>query len=226
MGLTEQSNTILVTSSVSAEGKSFTAINLAVSFTLIGKKVALLELDLRKPKVSRLLHLKNDVGISNYLVNQATIAEIIKPTEIKDLFVLPSGIIPPNPAELLQKEKFRQLIAEVKERFDYVIIDTPPIGPVTDTFLLKDYADATVYVVRQNKTQRMHLKMIEDINQKKRFKNLCLVFNGLKKIGFYYGAYGYGNYNSNNEGYYVMEDGNGSVNLLGDRIKSVFRMRS
>ena len=84
--------------------------------------------------MSRLLHLKSDVGISNYLVNQASIADIIKPTEIKDLFVLPSGIIPPNPAELLQKEKFKQLIAEVKERFDYVIIDTPPIGQLQILF--------------------------------------------------------------------------------------------
>ncbi|HVF80474.1 MAG TPA: polysaccharide biosynthesis tyrosine autokinase, partial [Flavisolibacter sp.] len=152
MGLNEKTNTILVTSSMSGEGKSFTAINLAVSFTLIGKKVALLELDLRKPKISKLLQLINDVGISNYLVGQATITDIIKPTEIKDLFVLPSGIIPPNPAELIQKERFRQLMTEVKSRFDYVIIDTAPVGPVADAFLLNEYTDATVFMVRQNKT--------------------------------------------------------------------------
>lgn len=226
MGLTEQSNTILVTSSVSGEGKSFTAINLAISFTLIGKKVALLELDLRKPKVSKLLHLKNDIGISNYLVNQATITDIIKPTEIKDLFVLPSGIIPPNPAELIQKEKFRQLMTEVKERFDYVIIDTAPVGPVTDAFLLKDYADATLYMVRQDKTERMYLKLIEDISKKKRFKNLCLVFNGLKKKGFSYGMYGYGNYGANGEGYYVSEDKPERIQVIGNRIKRTFGIKN
>lgn len=226
MGLSEQTNTILVTSSVSGEGKSFTAINLAISFTLIGKKVALLELDLRKPKVSKLLQLKNDVGISNYLVNQATINEIIKPTEIKDLFVLSSGIIPPNPAELIQRDKFKQLLSEVKERFDYVIIDTAPVGPVADTFLLKDYADATVYVVRQNKTQRMFLKMIEEINRSKRFKNLCIVFNGIKKKGFAYGAYGYGNYGANGNGYYVVEEEAGGIKLFGNRVKKAFGIKS
>ncbi|HUC79706.1 MAG TPA: polysaccharide biosynthesis tyrosine autokinase [Flavisolibacter sp.] len=226
MGLGEQTNTILVTSSVSGEGKSFMAVNLAVSFTLIGKKVALLELDLRKPKVSKLLQVKNDLGISNYLVNQATITDIIKPTEIKDLFILSSGIIPPNPAELIQREKFKQLMAEVKERFDYVIIDTAPVGPVADTFLLKEYADATVYVVRQNKTQRMYLKMIEDVNRNKRFKNLCIVFNGLKKKGFSYGAYGYGNYGATGNGYYVVEEEAGGIKLFGSRVKKAFGIKS
>ncbi len=191
MGLNEKTNTILVTSNLPGEGKSFTAINLAVSFTLIGKKVALLELDLRKPKISKLLQLDNETGISNYLVNQANITDIIKPTEIKDLFVLPSGIIPPNPGELIQKERFRDLIAEVKQRFDYVIIDTAPIGPVADAFLLNEYTDATVFMVRQNKTQKAHLSTIEELNRNKKFNNLCLVFNGLKKRGFSYGAYGY-----------------------------------
>lgn len=223
MGLTEKTNTILLTSSVSGEGKSFTAINLAISFTLIGKKVALLELDLRKPKVSKLLQLKNDIGITNYLVNQATITEIIKPTEIKDLFVLPSGIIPPNPAELLQRERFRQMMAEVKERFDYIIIDTAPVGPVSDAFLLKDFADATVYLVRQNKTQRISLKMIEDLRQKNRFNNLCIAFNGLKKRGFTYGSYGYG---STGEGYYVSEEKEGRIQLFGKRIKQTLGMKS
>lgn len=223
LGLAEKSNTILVTSSASGEGKSFTAINLAISFTLIGKKVALLELDLRKPKVSKLLSLRNDVGISNYLVNQASITDIIKPTEIKDLFVLPSGIIPPNPAELIQKDRFQQLMAEVKERFDFVIIDTAPVGPVADSFLLKEYADATVYMVRQNRTQRSHLRMIEDISRKKRFKNLCIVFNGVQKRGLAYGSYGYGSYAyGNGDGYYVADEPRaGSIKVLGNRIKKM-----
>jgi len=225
MGLTDKTNTILVTSSSSGEGKSFTAINLAISFTLIGKKVALLELDLRKPKVSKLLEIRNDVGISNYLVNQASINDIIKPTEIKDFFLLPSGIVPPNPAELLQKDRFRQLMAEVKERFDYVILDSAPIGPVADSFLLKDYADATVYIVRQNKTQRSYLKMIEEFNTKKNFKNLCLVFNGLRKRGLSYGSYGYNGY-AKGDGYYVNEDADGGIKVLGNRIKKFVGLKS
>ncbi|GAA4753165.1 polysaccharide biosynthesis tyrosine autokinase [Flavisolibacter ginsenosidimutans] len=225
MGLTDNSNTILVASSSSGEGKSFVAINLAISFTLIGKKVALLELDLRKPKVSKLLEVRNDVGISNYLVNQASINDIIKPTEFKDFFVLPSGIVPPNPAELLQKDRFRQLMAEAKERFDYVILDSAPLGPVADSFLLKDYADATVYIVRQNKTQRSYLKMIEEFNTKKKFKNLCIVFNGLRKRGLSYGGYGYNGY-ANGDGYYVNEDADGGIKVLGNRIKKFVGLKS
>lgn len=223
MGLSEKTNTILVTSSSSGEGKSFTAINLAISFTLIGKKVALLELDLRKPKVSKLLDVRNDVGISNYLVNQASITDIIKPTEIKDLYILSSGIIPPNPAELLQKDKFRQLMAEVEERFDYVILDSAPIGPVSDSFLLKDYADATVYIIRQNRTERSNLKLIDELNTKKKFKNLCIVFNGVRKRGISYGAYG--SY-SNGDGYYVNEESDGRVNVLGNRIRKIVGLKS
>lgn len=227
LGLTDKSNTVLVTSSSSGEGKSFTAINLAISFTLIGKKVALLELDLRKPKISKLLSLRNDIGISNYLVNQASITDIIKPTEIKDLFVVPSGIIPPNPAELIQKDRFRQMIAEVKERFDFVIIDTAPVGPVADSFLLKDYADATVYMVRQNRTQRSHLRMIEDINRKKRFKNLCIVFNGIQKRGLSYGSYGYGSYTyGNGDGYYVSDEPQGNIKVFGNRLKKMVGLKS
>lgn len=227
MGLAEKTNTILVTSSSSGEGKSFTAINLAISFTLIGKKVALLELDLRKPKVSKLLELRNDIGISNYLVNQASITDIIKPTEIKDLFVLSSGIIPPNPAELLLKDRFRQLIEEVKERFDYVILDSAPVGPVADSFLLKDYADATVFIVRQNKTLRSNLKIVEELHNKKKFKNLCIVFNGLRKRGFTYGASTYGSYGyGNGDGYYVNEEGEGRIQVLGNRLKKMVGLKS
>ncbi len=228
MGLTEKTNTILVTSSSSGEGKSFTAVNLAVSFTLIGKKVALLELDLRKPKVSKLLEIRNDVGISNYLVNQATITDIIKPTEIKDLFVLSSGVIPPNPAELLLKDRFKQMMAEVKERFDYVILDSAPVGPVADSFLLKDFADATVFIVRQDKTQKSSLKLIEELNSKKKFKNLCLVFNGLKKRGFTYGGstYGGGYAYGDGDGYYVNEDVEGRIKILGNRLKKIVGLKS
>lgn len=227
LGLAEGSNTVLITSSSSGEGKSFIAINLAISFTLIGKKVALLELDLRKPKVSKLLEVRNEMGISNYLVNQVGIGDIICPTEIKNLFVLPSGVIPPNPAELIQRDRFRQFMAEVKDRFDFVIIDTAPVGPVADSFLLKEYADATVYVVRQNKTLRSHLKMIDDINMKKRFKNLCIIFNGLGKRGLSYGAYGYGTYAyGNGDGYYVSEEQQGRISVIGNRIKKMVGLKS
>lgn len=222
MGVVDKNNTILVTSSISGEGKSFTAINLAISFTLTGKKVALLELDLRRPKISNLLNIKRDPGISNYLVNQASFDEVIKPTTIKDLYVIPSGPVPPNPSELMIKPKFRQFMSEVKERFDYIIIDTAPIGPVTDAFLLKDFADATIFVVRHDATPKVYLKLIDDLSKQRKFKNMCLVFNGLKRRGFSSSSYGYGSaygygysYAYGGENSYLDENGNGNGQVNG-----------
>ena len=115
MGLNEEHNTLMITSSVSGEGKSFIAINLAISLTLTGKKVALMELDLRKPKLSKILKVKKTPGISSCLVGKATVDEIVKPTEIPNLFVVSAGPIPPNPTELISGQKFRELIAELKQ---------------------------------------------------------------------------------------------------------------
>ncbi|HEY8660505.1 MAG TPA: polysaccharide biosynthesis tyrosine autokinase, partial [Hanamia sp.] len=112
MGLNEKKNTLMVTSSISGEGKSFVAINLAISFTLTGKKVALMELDLRKPKLSKILKVKKTPGVSSYLVNKASVDEIIKQTDIPGLYVISAGPIPPNPTELIQGEKFGELMAD------------------------------------------------------------------------------------------------------------------
>src|SRR6185312_14737410 len=136
MGLNEKHNTLMITSSVSGEGKSFVAINLAISFTLTGKKVALMEMDLRKPKLSKILNVKKTPGISSNLVGKASVDEIIKETHIPGLYVISAGPIPPNPTELIQGEKFAELVGELKTRFDYVIMDTAPVSPVTDAQLL------------------------------------------------------------------------------------------
>ncbi|RZL06012.1 MAG: polysaccharide biosynthesis tyrosine autokinase, partial [Pedobacter sp.] len=146
MGLNETNKTLLVTSSVSGEGKSFVAINLAISITLTGKKVALMEMDLRKPKLSLQLNVSKNPGISSYLVGKASIEEICKQTEFEGLFVVSAGPIPPNPTELIQLDKFREMMMELNARYDYVIIDTAPIGPVTDAQLLAPYVNTSVYV--------------------------------------------------------------------------------
>jgi capsular exopolysaccharide synthesis family protein len=201
MGITESANTVLLTSSISGEGKSFTAVNLAISFTLTGKRVALMEVDLRKPKLNKLLAVERSPGISNYVVNQATLDEIIKPTACPNLFLIPSGHIPPNPSELLLKDRFSQMMNIVKESFDYVIIDSAPIGPVTDSFLLKNFADVTIYMIRHDVTPKVYLRLISDLGKQEKFNNLSIVFNGLKRRGIaYYGSgysddgynYGYG----------------------------------
>ncbi|MEO6637815.1 MAG: polysaccharide biosynthesis tyrosine autokinase, partial [Ginsengibacter sp.] len=190
MGLNEDHNTLMITSSVSGEGKSFIAINLAISLTLTGKKVALMELDLRKPKLSKILKVSKTPGISSYLVNKATVEEITKQTEVPNLFVVSAGPIPPNPTELISGPKFQELIAGLKQRFDYVIMDTAPVSPVTDAQLLQAHADINVFVVRHGVTPRVFLTMIDGLNQQKKFKNMCIVFNGIKPRGFH--IYGYG----------------------------------
>lgn len=200
MGLNELQKTLLVTSSISGEGKSFIALNLAMSITLTGKSVALMEMDLRKPKLSKYLGIKRDPGISSYLINKSTIDEIIKVTPYENLFVVSAGPIPPNPTELIGSDKFAEMMELLKKRFDYIIIDSAPIGPVTDSQLLAIYADTTVYVVRHGLTPKVFLRMIDDLYKQKKFNNMAIVFNGLKKRGMSFLSYGYG-YNSYGYGY-------------------------
>jgi capsular exopolysaccharide synthesis family protein len=230
MALGEEAKTTLITSNISGEGKSFISINLAISYTITDKKVALLELDLRKPRLSRLLNVERDPGISNYLVGKIPLEGIIKKTSINNLYVISAGAIPPNPSELILSGKFKDLITELKGMFDILIIDSAPIGPVSDSLLLKDYADTTMFVVRHNVTPKVSLKQIENLYQQKMFKNICIVFNGLKRrgIGGSYGygsyGYGYGNYvsygsNDNGGGYY---DEEGKESFF-DRVKNVVR---
>lgn len=213
MGLNENQKTLLLTSSISGEGKSFIAMNLAMSLTLTGKKVALMEMDLRKPKLSKYFGVSKDRGITNYLIGKAGIDDIIKTTEYSNLFIVSAGPIPPNPTELIAAEKFREMMGLLKEKFDYLIIDSTPIGLVTDSQLLAAYADTTMYIVRHNLTPKVFLRLIDDLYQQKKFKNMSIVFNGLKRRGFsflnygYSYGYGYGSgYDGDGNGYYTNDD--------------------
>lgn len=192
MGLNETDKTLLVTSSISGEGKSFVALNLAMSLTLNDKKVALMEMDLRKPKLSKYLGISRDPGISNYLIGKATINDIIKETQYEHLYIVSAGPIPPNPTELITGKKFKEMMDLLKEQFDYVIIDSTPIGLVTDSQLLASYAQTTVYIVRHDLTPKVFLRMINDLKEQNKFNNMSIVFNGLKRRGFSILNYGYG----------------------------------
>ena len=192
---------ILITSSIPREGKSFVAINTAISLSLTGDRVALMECDLRKPKISKVMGINSRIGISSYLIGKAALKDIMQPYEgIESLFVIPSGPIPPNPAELLGNIKFVELITELKQQFDYIIIDTPPVAAVTDAKIICAMADATIYIIRHNYTNTSFLNLIKDIGKKKTLPNINLVLNGIvnKKIfGMPYGhsggySYGYG----------------------------------
>ena len=196
IGFNEENKTLLVTSSISSEGKSFISINLAISLTLTGKKVALMEMDLRKPKLSKLMEVQRDPGISNYIVGKASFEEVIRETSIPNLYIVPAGVIPPNPTELIGKPGFKALMEQIKSKFDYVIIDTAPIGPVTDALLLNEFCDVTLYVIRHDRTPKIFLRMMNELNGAKKFNNMCIVFNGVKKRGISIGSinnsYGYG----------------------------------
>lgn len=211
-GIKDDRKVILVTSSIPGEGKSFVSLNLAVSYALMGKKVAILELDMRRPKIAKQMGIKADKGLANYLVGMATLAEITRPVpEVKGLVLLPSGPIPPNPSELITTVEFENLIAELRKQYDYIIFDTPPVSVVTDAQLIAQYADTTLYVVMHDKTPKVFLGMIGTLYQQKKLPNMSVLFNGIKPRGFgLYGygygsgyGYGYGYTNANGYGYYT-----------------------
>jgi len=186
---------------MSGEGKSFVASNLATALAMSGRKTVLIELDLRKPKVSKYLELENLVGMSNYLIGKATIEDIIRPTKInKNLFVIGSGPIPPNPTELLLQSELSRLVEYLKQNYDEIIIDTPPIGLVTDAQLISSSADLTVYLVRQGVTFKDQIKNLEELYRNQKFPNLSVLLNGISSntgYGYSYG-YGYGYYSEEN----------------------------
>lgn len=196
----EKGLTYLLTSSMSGEGKTFVSLNLAASLAALGKKVVIMELDLRKPRLSEYMGLSKEDGITNYLTNRLSESEILKPTMLENLFLISSGPIPPNPAELLAGDKITELIRVYQQSFDYVILDTPPIGLVADALLLSPTADACFYLVRHEVTHRNQLTNLKKLAGQKRFKSLNVIFNGVnyknsKEYGYGYGGYyGYGQY--------------------------------
>ncbi len=192
---------ILLTSSMSGEGKSFLSINLALSLAISGKKVVLMELDLRKPKISKELGLSGNKGFTNYVVADMPLNSLLQPTALDpNLFVVSAGTIPPNPAELILMDKVTTLFDYLRKEFDFVIIDTAPVGLVTDALLLSKYADANIYVVRQNYTLRDHINIINDLAVNAKMANMSILINDVKNRGSY--GYGYG-YGYGGKGYYT-----------------------
>ena len=196
---------ILVTSTVSGEGKSFVSSNLAISLSLLGKKVVIVGLDIRKPGLNKVFQLSNkEKGITQYLSNpEMDLMELVQPSDVnKNLFILPGGTVPPNPTELLARNGLDRAIETLKKNFDYVILDTAPIGMVTDTLLIGRVADLSVYVCRADYTHKAEYTLINELSFEKKLPNLCTVINGVdlkkRKYGYYYGYgkygkhYGYG----------------------------------
>ncbi len=190
----KQKQIILVTSSGGGEGKSFISANLAAVIAIPGRKVALLEFDLRKPGILKTLQLESNVpGITTFIKGKSNdISELyIKSEEIPGLHIYPSGPIPGNPGDLLISERVNLFFEALKEQYDYIIIDTAPAGLVSDSFILGEYADITLYVIRQRVTLKKQLDFINDIFRTDKLKNMALLLNDVK-TGGKYGYYGYG----------------------------------
>ena len=192
LGIDETHKRILVTSSFSGEGKSFIAINLGISLALMGKKVALLELDLRKPKLSEKFNISTKAGLSNYLIGKMPNEDLLKETGIQNLFLIPSGPIPPNPSELISNGRLAELLTYLEKTFDYIIIDTAPVNPVTDAYILSPLADVTLFVIRHDYTPKLFLRKLEDQHKMNSLKNPAIVYNGIKGKGISKYGYGYG----------------------------------
>jgi len=201
---------ILITSSISREGKTFNAVNLAYSFALLNKKTALVSFDLRKPKVHKDLHLDNSKGISTYLINKHSFKELIYSSNIPYLDIITGGPIPPNPAELIASEKTNSLFSKLKENYDYIIVDTSPVGIVTDARLLFAYSDIIVFIVRHKVTnKKIFSEIIQEI-EKNNQGNVSILINDIKSIPGYYG-YGYKYAYKYNYNYYNQEEKNNKL---------------
>lgn len=202
--LKENQKVILFTSSTSGEGKTFNASNLAVSFALLGKKVIIVGLDIRKPRLAELFEINDHHhGITMLLTKEQPSWEEIQsqilPSGVNNnLDLLMSGPIPPNPAELIARPSLDIIINHLKEKYDYILIDTAPVGLVTDTLQIGRVADATVYMCRADYTPKESFGLINSLANEKKLPNMSIVINGIdmskKKYGYYYGYGRYGKY--------------------------------
>ena len=209
-------STILVTGDMQSIGKTFNSINIASIYAFYGKKTVLLGFDMRKPKLFQEFGLNNNVGISSFLSNREPFENIIQTaSQVPNLDIITSGPIPPNPAELIASEKCDEFFKLLKEKYDYIIIDTPPLGLVTDAFLLMRFADVKLFIVRQGVTNKnIFGSIIKDLED--RGIDASIVINGIQTNKGYYGkrygsyrygygyayGYGYGRYGSQHSGYY------------------------
>ncbi len=188
MAQRESKITVLVTSTEPADGKTFIATNIASVYQLMGKKVVIIDLDLRRPSVAKTLQVDATKGVSNYLIGQVTLDEITIAHPDYGFDIIPAGTLPPNPSELIKTEKTKELLAHLKEVYDYVIVDCSPVGLVSDAYILSELADTTLFVVRRAKTNRSFFKSVITQMKQDGVDNIALVFNDVKGREGYYGT--------------------------------------
>jgi capsular exopolysaccharide synthesis family protein len=183
---------LVVTSSIQGEGKSLIATNLAISLANSGKKIALLELDLYQPKILTMFEIENQVGITDYLMNEADYKQIIIASPIPNLSILSAGNLTDSPSELLLNGRIEELFTKLEKEFDILIIDTPPVRPITDAFEIARSCDLLLYVIRHNFTPKVHVQVLDEEVLSHDIKNVALIFNGIKRRGVGKYSYGYG----------------------------------
>jgi len=197
--------TVLFTSSISGEGKTFVSMNMASVFSLMGKKTILIGLDLRKPKIAEEFGLVNDKGMSTALSSDTSWKEIVKSSSYENLDIILSGPIPPNPAELLLQDKFGQIIEEIRQEYDIVVFDCPPVGIVSETKELFKHADISFFVFRQGYSMKGNAEVLNNLVEKGGVKKIYGILNDVhidKGYGYGY-CYGYGyGYGNNSYGYH------------------------
>ena len=194
LGINSIKKKILITSSISGEGKSFTALNLGLSVALAGKKVVLIELDLINPTLTKRLGLEPTAGITNYLNDEAELQSIIRKTDKnKNLYLIPAGDLTDNPSELILNGKIEGLFKTLEEQFDVILVDTAPVGLISDAYFLSPLCDATLFIVRNNFTPKVLIQRIEDEKDVYEMQNVAIVYNGVnsKGISGEYYSYGY-----------------------------------
>jgi capsular exopolysaccharide synthesis family protein len=205
----------MVSSSISGEGKTFTTINLATVFALSGKRTLIVGADMRRPKIFEDFGGSNANGLSTYLSELHEFNTVVQQTEIENLYFISGGPVPPNPSELLLKDRFDLFVRTALEKFDYVIIDTPPLALVTDAFVISKFVDHTVFVLRQNYSPKDFVRSIDEFYRLGKIKNISIMLNDIYKSGLGYGygqgysysysygyGYGYGSRKKNGQGYY------------------------
>jgi len=194
IGLNGERKRLQVTSTISGEGKSFIVVNMGMGLALAGKKVVVIEFDLNFPTLCEKLNVSViNKGLTDYLTGNAEPKEIIQRTAIhENLYIVPAGWLPDNPSELIMSEKVPELLNYLSGTFDYIILDTAPVGLLSDAYILSTYCDATLYVVRHKHTRRISLQRLDENNKIHALKNIAIVFNGVQSRGFGKNGYGYG----------------------------------
>ncbi len=219
----EDRRIVAIHSSNPGEGKSFTSVNLGTILAMNDKKVVIVGVDMRKPRIQKIFSISNDCGLSTYLSGQDKSKEIIFPTFIENLSFIPSGPIPPNPSELIDKPAMVSLLKTLGVEFDYVILDNPPVSLVTDALLAGRHADLNIFILRYRISKKEQLKYINQVAENKILGNVALIINDIQGSGFGYGQNYYYHYKYADDGgyYHESEEPSRLKKFLRDHINNI-----